>query len=59
MRSTGYADCRAFFTRSLRCMRSALAAPYNLMVSQPGRSFGRFAARWPCSRPVDWPTSMR
>jgi len=27
--------------------------------SYPGRSSGRFAARWPCSRPVDWPTSMR
>jgi hypothetical protein len=26
---------------------------------QPGRSSGRLAARWPCSRPVDWPTSMR
>ena len=23
------------------------------------RSSGRFAARWPCSRPVDWPTSIR
>jgi hypothetical protein len=28
-------------------------------AAQPGRSSGRFAARWPCSRPVDWPTSMR
>jgi len=28
-------------------------------LAQPGRSSGRFAARWPCSRPVDWPTSMR
>ena len=27
--------------------------------AQPGRSSGRLAARWPCSRPVDWPTSMR
>jgi Homeodomain-like domain len=27
--------------------------------AQPGRSSGRFAARLPCSRPVDWPTSMR
>src|SRR5262245_29086320 len=26
---------------------------------QPGRSSGRFAASLPCSRPVDWPTSMR
>jgi hypothetical protein len=29
------------------------------LTTQPGRSSGRFAARWPCSRPVDWPTSMR
>ena len=27
--------------------------------AQPGRSSGRLAARWPCSRPVDWPTSIR
>ncbi len=27
--------------------------------AQPGRSSGRLAASWPCSRPVDWPTSMR
>jgi hypothetical protein len=26
---------------------------------QPGRSSGRLAARWPCSRPVAWPTSIR
>jgi Lanthionine synthetase C-like protein len=28
-------------------------------LTQPGRSSGRLAASWPCSRPVDWPTSMR
>jgi hypothetical protein len=27
--------------------------------AQPGRSSGRLAARCPCSRPVDWPTSIR
>ena len=26
---------------------------------QPGKSSGRLAARWPCIRPVDWPTSIR
>jgi len=26
---------------------------------QPGRSSGRFLARWPCSTPVAWPTSIR
>jgi hypothetical protein len=26
--------------------------------SQPGRSSGRFLARWPSSSPVDWPTSI-
>ena len=26
---------------------------------QPGKSSGRLAARCPCSRPVDWPTSIR
>ena len=33
--------------------------PRRVVGAQPGRSSGRFAARWPCSRPVDWPTSMR
>ena len=28
-------------------------------AAQPGRSSGRLAASLPCSRPVDWPTSMR
>jgi hypothetical protein len=28
-------------------------------TAQPGRSSGRLAASLPCSRPVDWPTSMR
>ena len=27
--------------------------------AQPGRSSGRFLARWPCSAPVAWPTSIR
>jgi catechol 2,3-dioxygenase-like lactoylglutathione lyase family enzyme len=26
--------------------------------AQPGRSSGRFLARWPCSTPVAWPTSI-
>ena len=26
--------------------------------AQPGRSSGRFLARWPCSAPVAWPTSI-
>ena len=34
-------------------------APRPRAPAQPGRSSGRLAARWPCSRPVDWPTSIR
>jgi len=28
------------------------------LTAQPGRSSGRFLARWPCSTPVAWPTSI-
>ena len=41
--------------------KHALTAAYANTTehAQPGRSSGRLAASWPCSRPVDWPTSMR